>query len=183
MAGLRGAVMAAMLCVATVLAPRGEANAAFNAYLRLKGQKAGDIRGSVTQKGREGGIKVLAVAHEISAPREGTTGPAVGKRMHKPFVVTVEVDRATPQLLSAIASGERFSGFALEVAGPGGGTSLYRVSLTNAALAGFEFVTPADSNTAALRLTFTYARIEWTWIEGGITAQDDWEAPVAKKSL
>jgi hypothetical protein len=55
-------VMAAMLSAATVLAPLGEAHAALNAYLKLKGQKAGEIKGSVTQKGREGGIKVISVA-------------------------------------------------------------------------------------------------------------------------
>ncbi|HRI69004.1 MAG TPA: type VI secretion system tube protein Hcp, partial [Polyangium sp.] len=42
---------------------------ALNAYLRLKGQKQGEIKGSVTQKGREGSIMVIAVSHEIISPR------------------------------------------------------------------------------------------------------------------
>ena len=33
---------------------------ALNAYLKLKGQKQGEIKGSVTQKGREGKIMVIA---------------------------------------------------------------------------------------------------------------------------
>jgi type VI secretion system secreted protein Hcp len=24
--------------------------------------------------------------------------------------------------------------------------------------------------------SFTYQKIEWTWLDGGITASDDWEA-------
>ncbi len=176
-------VLAAMLSAATVLAPLGEAHAALNAYLKLKGQKVGDIKGSVTQKGREGGIKVISVSHEIVSPRDAASGLPTGKRMHKPFVVTVEIDRSTPQLLGAIAGNEKFAAFSLEMAGPNGGPSLYRVGLINATISGFEFVTLADNNTAALKLTFTYQKIEWTWIDGNITAQDDWETPVAKKSL
>ena len=175
-------VMAAMLSAATVLAPLGEAHAALNAYLKLKGQKAGDIKGSVTQKGREGGIKVISVQHEIVSPRDPASGLPTGKRQHKPFVVTVEIDRSTPQLMNAIAKNETFSSFALDVAGPGGGASLYKISLKNASIASFEFVTVND--TAVLKLTFTYQRIEWTWVaDAEITASDDWEAPVAKKSL
>lgn len=174
-------VMAAMLSAATVLAPLGEAHAALNAYLKLKGQKAGEIKGSVAQKGREGGIKVISVQHEIVSPRDAASGLPTGKRQHKPFVVTVEIDRSTPQLMNAIATNETFASFALDVAGPGGGASLYKVSLKNASIASFEFVTVND--TAVLKLSFTYQKIEWTWVDGGIMATDDWEAPVAKKSL
>ena len=28
-------------------------------------------------------------------------------------------------------------------------------------------------------IAFTYQKIEWTWVDGGITAEDDWEAPVS----
>ena len=28
-------------------------------------------------------------------------------------------------------------------------------------------------------LTFTYDKIAWTWVDGGISAEDDWEAPNA----
>jgi type VI secretion system secreted protein Hcp len=27
-------------------------------------------------------------------------------------------------------------------------------------------------------VAFTYQKIEWTWVDGGITAMDDWESPV-----
>ena len=30
-----------------------------------------------------------------------------------------------------------------------------------------------------MSLEFTYQKIEWTWVDGGITASDDWEAPVS----
>jgi type VI secretion system secreted protein Hcp len=28
-------------------------------------------------------------------------------------------------------------------------------------------------------ITLTYQKIQWTWNDGGVTASDDWEAPVA----
>ena len=33
---------------------------ALNAYLKMKGQKSGEVKGSVTQKGREDTIMVIA---------------------------------------------------------------------------------------------------------------------------
>lgn len=175
-------VLAAMLCAGAVLAPLGEAHAALHAFLKLKGQRVGEIRGGVTQKGREGFIKVISVAHEISSTQGAGAGSA-GKRVHKPFVVMVEVDRATPQLLNAVAGGEKFAAFSLEVAGPSGGASLYRVNLVNAAISSFDLVTLEGGGAAALRLAFTYSKIEWTWLDGGVTGSDDWETPVVKKSL
>ena len=52
---------------------------ALNAYLKLTGQKQGDIQGGVTQKGREGKIMVIAVSHEIVSPRDANSGQATGK--------------------------------------------------------------------------------------------------------
>jgi type VI secretion system secreted protein Hcp len=28
-------------------------------------------------------------------------------------------------------------------------------------------------------VAFVYQRIEWTWIDGGLVAADDWESPIA----
>jgi type VI secretion system secreted protein Hcp len=51
---------------------------ALNAYLRLKGQKQGEIKGSVTQKGREGKILVIGAEHEVLSPRDASSGLATG---------------------------------------------------------------------------------------------------------
>lgn len=69
---------------------------ALNAYLKLSGKKQGQIKGSVTQKGRENTIMVIAVSHEILSPRDAASGIATGKRMHKPFVITKELDKSSP---------------------------------------------------------------------------------------
>lgn len=75
---------------------------ALNAYLKLKGQKQGDVKGSVTQKGRENKIMVIAVSHEVVSPRDMASGLPSGKRQHKPFLVTKELDKSSPLLYKAL---------------------------------------------------------------------------------
>ena len=76
------------------------AHAALNAYLTLKGNKQGEIKGSVTQKGREGKIMVIAVDHQIK--------PGQSKLQHGAFVITKELDKSTPLLFKAATTGETF---------------------------------------------------------------------------
>src|SRR4051812_48469125 len=87
---------------------------ALNAYLKLKGQKTGEIKGSVTQKGREGKIMVIAVSHEIISPRDPASGLPTGKRMHKPFVITKELDKSSPLLLGVLTTNENISDWELQ---------------------------------------------------------------------
>ena len=67
---------------------------ALNAYLTLTGETQGDIKGSVTQAGREDSIMVIATQHEIVSPRDAASGLPTGKRQHKPFVITKEIDKS-----------------------------------------------------------------------------------------
>ena len=166
---------------------------ALNAYLKLKGQKSGEIKGSVTQKGRENKIMVIAVSHEIISPRDAASGLPTGKRMHKPFVITKELDKATPILYSVLVTNENVSEWELQFWTPqlratsGTGTEVqhYTVKLTNANIASISFRMANNKHPDLMKfaeyeeIAFTYQKIEWTWNDGGITAGDDWEAPVA----
>lgn len=162
------------------LGPCADADAALNAYLKLKGQKQGEIKGSVTQKGREGAIAVIAVSHSIVSPRDPQSGLPTGQRMHKPFVFTKELDRSSPQLYQMLATNENIPEFELSVFAPGdkfAKTPLYTVKLFNANIASIDVVTPETGGPRTL-VTLTYQKIEWTWSPDGITASDDWEAPM-----
>src|SRR6185503_19311673 len=116
---------------------------ALNAYLKLKGQKLGEIKGSVTQKGREGKIAVIAVSHEIVSPRDSASGQATGKRMHKPFVITKELDKSSPLLYKALVNNEDIPEWELQFFTPQlqGASSVgqemqhFTVRLTNANIA------------------------------------------------
>ena len=165
---------------------------ALNAYLRLKGQKQGEIKGSVTQKGREGSIMVIAASHEIVSPRDPASGLPTGKRMHKPFVITKELDKSSPLLYNVLVNNENVPEWKLEfwtpqlsaAGGVGAEKQHYTVELVNANIASVSFRMLNNKNPELTRyaeyeeIAFTYQKITWTWKDGGITAQDDWEAPV-----
>jgi type VI secretion system secreted protein Hcp len=160
---------------------------ALNAYLKLKGQKQGEIKGSVTQKGREASIMVIAVSHEIVSPRDPASGMPTGKRMHKPFTITKELDKATPLLYNVLVNNESISTWELQHWTPsatGAEKQHYTVKLTNANIAAIAFRMANNKHPDLMKFTeyeeiaFTYQKIEWTWVDGGITAMDDWESPV-----
>jgi len=79
---------------------------ALNAYLTLKGQKQGNINGSVTQKGRENSILVHAFSQEVVSPRDPASGLATGKRQHKPLLIVKEIDKSSPLLWNALINNE-----------------------------------------------------------------------------
>lgn len=160
---------------------------ALNAYLKLKGQKTGEIKGSVTQKGREGKIMVIAVSHEIVSPRDSASGLPTGKRMHKPFVITKELDKSSPILYQVLTNNESIPEWELQFWQPsttGAEKQHYTVKLVNANIASIAFRMANNKHPDLMKFTeyeevaFTYQKIEWIWVEGGITAMDDWEAPV-----
>jgi type VI secretion system secreted protein Hcp len=173
-----------IVCLAGMIAVPSEAHAALNAYLKLKGQKSGSIKGSVSKTGREGSIEVIAVSHEITSPRDSASGLPTGQRMHKPFVISKTLDKSSPLLANMWANNENLSSWELDFYLPSpngkGEVLAYTIKLTNANVASIRLVTDANGNMKE-EVTFTYQKIEWTWTDGGITAMDDWEAPVAKK--
>src|ERR1700741_4405062 len=79
---------------------------AMRAYMYAKGQKSGQIKGGVTQKGREDSIGVIACSHEVMTPRDPQSGLPTGQRMHKPFVVTKELDKSSPILYNVLCTNE-----------------------------------------------------------------------------
>ena len=166
---------------------------ALNAYLKLKGQKQGEIKGSVTQRGREGRIMVIAAEHEVTTPRDAASGLPTGKRMHKPYVITKEIDVASPRLYAALVNNETLPTWELQFWAPsisavgGGGTEVqnYTVRLTNASICDIRFHMLNNKNPELTRyaeyeeIAFTYQKIEWIWVAGGVSTSDEWEAQTA----
>ncbi len=161
---------------------------ALAAYLTIVAERQGPIHGSVTQKGRENKILVIAVQHEIVAPRDPQSGIPTGKRMHKPFNVTKELDRSTPLLHAILCTNENIREARIEfwTATPTGQEKQhYTVKLTNANISSITFK-QANIRSAKLQrlpeyeeIAFTYQKIQWLWVDGGIIAEDSWNPPVA----
>ncbi len=161
---------------------------ALNAYLKLVGQRQGQIRGSVTEKGREGLIMVAAVDHELISPRDPTSGLPQGKLMHKPVTITKPLDRSSPLLYTAMSGDENITEWQLQffrTSSTGTQVNHYTIRLTNSNIARIEYHmpnnrTPELANQSEFEVvSFTYQAIEWTWIEGGITSRAEWESPLA----
>jgi type VI secretion system secreted protein Hcp len=162
---------------------------ALNAYLKLKGQKHGEVKGSVTQKGREGKIMVIAASHEVLSPRDSVSGNATGKVQHEPFIITKEVDKATPVLYEMLVTNENITEWELQFWKPGSGSGsgvekqYYTVKLTNAKITDISFHMLNTKNPELMRyaeyeeIAFVYQKITWTWVDGGITSEDDWGNP------
>ena len=160
---------------------------AINGYLTLTAQKQGDIKGGVTQKGREGTIAVHAFNLQIFSPRDAATGLPTGKRQHEPIRILKDVDKSTPLLWNALVNNENLTSWVLKFYAPspnGIEQQMYTVSLTNANIASIsesmlDNEIPANANIPLREdITFTYQKITWTWTDGGITATDDWSSPI-----
>ena len=165
-------------------------------YLTLNGQKQGNIQGGVTVKTHENAIAVQYLQSKIVSPRDPASGLPAGKRQHEPLVFRKAVDKSTPKLLTAMVTNENltvatFKFFRTSVQGQEQG--YFNIVLTNASLASANLYHPDSMDTSAPtassngsgggpeleEYTFTYQKIQWTYLDGGISAEDDWSAPVS----
>ena len=122
----------------------------------------------VAQKQGSINTTLTGFAHEIVSPRDLASGQATGNRQHKPITITKELDAATPKLLQALVTNETLTSVLIGLLR--NGQQVATVKLTNAGIA--DYAAHGDTET----WQFTYQKIVWTWVDGGITAQDDWEA-------
>jgi type VI secretion system secreted protein Hcp len=138
----------------------------FTGTIAITGQKQGVFQGPNGPT-----IPIDAVGHEIVSPRDPASGLPTGKRQHKPFVITKEIDKSTPLIMEALVSNENLTQVLIGMVR--NGNQVMTIKLTNASIS--DRVQKGDSET----ISFTYQKITWTWVDGGITAEDDWEAPVS----
>ncbi len=161
---------------------------ALNAYLRLWGETQGEIKGSVTQAGREDSILIIGFNHGVVSPRDAASGLPTGKRQHEQLIVTKEVDKSSPLLMNVLVNNENITTLELRFWQPsasGQEVQFYTVKLTNASIAGIrqEMLNNKYADNMAHKerehVGFCYQKIEWVYEDGGVTADDDWEAPNA----
>ncbi len=161
---------------------------ALNAYLTLTGETQGLVEGSVTQAGREGMMEVNGWNHEVISRFKAGTGRTTGKRRHKPITVIKPIDKATPILANILVNNENITDWRLDCWRPsrsGKEQQYYTIELINASIAGIGAEqldnTYPENMPLEVRehVRFTYEKVIWTWQDGGITAEDDWETPTA----
>jgi type VI secretion system secreted protein Hcp len=132
--------------------------------LSVTGQKQG-----VFNPGKA--IPLSAVSHEIISPRDAQTGLPTGRRQHQPISVTMQWGPTTPKFLNALVSNENLTSVLiglLQRDRQGKVATVATIKLTNANVS--HYVQTGDN----VQFDFTYQKITWTWVSGGITAEDDW---------
>jgi len=158
------------------------------AYAYIVGQKSGQVKGSIIQKGREDSIGVIAISHSIVSPRDPQSGLPTGQRMHKPFEITKEVDKSSPILYNMLCTNENIKTCTVKMwtpqlkatSGVGQEVNHFNIELVNANFASVDFRMPNIRIPDLQKLTeyeawaMTYEQITWTWVDGGITAMDSW---------
>ena len=156
---------------------------ALNAYLYLEGDTQGQIKGSVTQAGREDMIMVIGFDHTVVSPRDAASGLATGHRQHQPVVITKEIDAASPDLWRAMVHNENLSTFRLEFYRPsssGMENHFYSIELFNAQISTIKtemLNNKYPENMTHLereKVAFVYERISWIFMDGGDLAEDSW---------
>ncbi|HTN44955.1 MAG TPA: type VI secretion system tube protein TssD [Flavipsychrobacter sp.] len=159
---------------------------ALNSYLVVVGEKQGTIKGGVIQKGREGWIEINAYHHEVVSPRDASSGLATGRRQHKPFVFTMDIDVSVIAFYNAFINGEKLKTVEVKCFSPqrtgasGGGveTLHFTILLTNAAIVSMENEMLNNNDPALVNfekritIALVYESIQWTWVQGNKSAQD-----------
>ena len=128
-------------------------------------------------------IPIHGFTHEIISPRDPASGLPTGKRQHKPFVITKELDKSTPLIFQALTRNEILPAVELrflQTGTTGREVRYFTIELKNASIAGVQMQNQTGQAVETREhVSFVYEKIIWTYVDGGITAEDDWEAPVS----
>ena len=156
------------------------------AHLTVKGEKQGDIKGSCTQKGREGSILVQRFDHEVKIPTDPQTGLAVGKRVHGNMTITKEFDQSSPLLNQALVTGEHMNNVEVKwyrISKTGTEEHYFTIKLEDAVVTSVRPWMPncLDKSMASFGhmedVSFTYRKIIWRHEVDKKEGQDDWLLP------
>ena len=157
-------------------------------HMTLEGENQGEIQGSCDMEGREDSILVYKVEHDIHIPRDPQSGQPSGKRVHGPFTIVKEYDKASPKLYQALATGERMKNVTIKY---------YRIDRTGVeehyfshifetaiivkmrAYYPLTFIDESEPYRHMEEVSFTYDKVKWTWEPDGIEAEDSWKKPIS----
>lgn len=165
----------ALCLVCTVATAQTGAVSEFRMY--VTGATQGKFTGESTDTlQKRGMIKIPSVDHEIVVPRDPASGLPTGKRQHKPLTITKEWGASTPQFFKAMVAGEVLTEVMIELWQQG--VHIATTKLTGARVAHVSAGWKVEEGTRSVgprqTVSFTYQKIEWTYVPGNVTATDDW---------
>jgi type VI secretion system secreted protein Hcp len=161
---------------------------AYEAYISINGSKQGKFKGNSSKSGRHGWIEVVSFSYGVQSPRDAATGLASGKRQHKPVSFGLDTGLVSPQIFQALVSNEVLTDVLIEFVDTNKDGKKYvrqNIKLSNATISSIrpQAIVSHGSMTHGHNVMIdyetevigmTYHPIEWTWVNGGKTASDDW---------
>jgi type VI secretion system secreted protein Hcp len=153
------------------LMPAVKALAAVDAYMTIEGSKQGRIKGGDMKTAGTEQIRLTDVVREETPSRDAASGMASGKRQHGLITIMKAIDKASPMFYQAMSSNEVLQ---VSIVFPAGSAktekAAQKINLSDAVITNVTKVGGSE------RITFTYQKIEVTYMNGNKSAQDAWDA-------
>lgn len=153
------------------------------AYLWLKGEGGGTIRGSVDITGREGSIEIHGLHHGIPLPTDNATGKATAPRDHAPFLFSKEIDASSPYLYKSVTTGQKLQSAEVKfyrINDAGREVEYFIVLMEGVRIATVgQMMFDINSSYGEKRnhlemIELVYEKITWRYVDGNIIHSDSW---------
>ncbi len=136
--------------------------AAVDYYLKIEG-----IPGESTVRGFENQIEVASWSwgETQTGTMQGREGTILANAARpQPFIITKRIDKASPLLAKALASGQHFPSATITLCRAGGDKQPYmRYVLHDCFITSIK---PVAGDVPMEQISFNYTKIEWTYIRG-----------------
>ncbi len=137
--------------------------AAVDYYLKIEG-----IPGESTARGFEGQIEVQSWSWGETQTgamrgREGTILADAARP--QPFIITKRIDKASPLLAKALASGQHFPSATITLCRAGGEKQPYMRYVLHDCM--ITSIKPVAGDVPMEQISFNYTKVEWKRLEGG----------------
>lgn len=165
------------------------------AFISIQGKTQGHITqgaftadsvGNVYQEGHEDQILVQEIEHLINTPTDPQSGQPAGQRVHGPFTFTSALNKATPMLYQALATGETLPEVEVKwyrTSTEGLQEHFFTTRLEDATIVNIDTALPHAQDadmagyTQLVKVAMAYRKITWTHGISGTEASDDWRKP------
>lgn len=166
------------------------------AYISITGSTQGAITsgaftpdsvGNGWVEGHENEILIQEIQHRIGVPTDPQSGQPSGPRVHKPFVFTSALSKATPMLYQALTTGEKLDLVLVRwyrTSTEGKQEHFFSTEMEDATIVDIDTLLPhaqMESNrhcTQLVKVSLAYRKITWTHEVSGTEGSDDWRKPV-----
>ncbi|MCU1722044.1 MULTISPECIES: Hcp family type VI secretion system effector [unclassified Pseudomonas] len=165
------------------------------AFISIQGKTQGHITqgaftadsvGNVYQEGHEDQILVQEIEHLINTPTDPQSGQPAGQRVHGPFTFTAALNKATPMLYQALATGETLPEVEVKwyrTSTEGLQEHFFTTRLEDATIVSINTRLPHAQDTQMagytqlVKVSMAYRKITWTHVISGTESSDDWRKP------